>query len=298
MDRLGEMEAFVRVVDLGGFTEASRKMNLSKSAISKHVAALETRLGAQLLNRTTRRVSPTEIGLAYYDRAVRVLAEAQDADAMANYMQSTPRGELRISAPQSFGILNLAPAVAAFLRTFEDVSLHLTLDDRFVEIVSEGFDAAIRIGDLPDSSLMARKIGETRLRLAASPAYLEARGTPRTIDDLTDHSLLHYSNSSTGNAWRLRSAAGAERIVRVTGRLTINNGSALASAACAGIGIVAAPTFILSEAMERGDLVEVLPENSEAPIGIYAVYPPGRYVQPKLRAFLDFLADYDWGEGV
>ena len=176
MDRLTEMEAFVQVVDHGGFTDAARKMSLSKSAVSKHVSALEARLGARLLNRTTRRVSPTEVGLAYYDRARSVLAGAGEADSMVTAMQATPKGSLRVSAPVTFGVLQLAPVVAGFLAAYPEVDINLVLDDRFVEVVAEGYDLAVRIGTLADSSLKARKLAETRTVIAAAPRLSRRRG--------------------------------------------------------------------------------------------------------------------------
>lgn len=292
MDRLAEMEAFVHVVEQGGFTDAARKLGVSKSAISKHVAALESRLAVRLLNRTTRRVSPTEIGLAYYDRAKTVLKDAAEADDMVTAMQAEPRGALRVSVPVSFGITHLAGAVLAFLEAYPEVEVHLVLDDRFVEIVAEGFDLAIRIGTLADSSLLARKLAETRMMLVASPRYVAARGTPRTVDDLTEHQLLHYSNLSTGNVWRLRTIKGQERQIRVGGRLTANNGETLRRAAEAGLGIAMQPSFILGNAVSEGRLVEILPDHPLETVGIHAVYPPGRFTQPKLRVFIDFLAEH------
>ena len=297
MDRLTEMEAFIRVVELGGFTDAARKMGVSKSAISKHVAALEARLGARLLNRTTRRVSPTEIGLAYYDRASRVISDATEADAMASSMQATPKGELRVSGPLSFGTRHLAPAVAAFLNEFPEVSARVTLDDRFVELVAEGFDLAIRIGALPDSSLMAKKLGESAMLLIASPDYLGRMGTPQTVEDLAEHDLLHYSNLSSGNVWKLSGAHGDERQVRATGRLTLNNGDALLRAAEDGLGIVLSPAFICADALRAERVREVVPKARPAPVGIWAVYPSGRFLQPKLRVFIDFLAERFKGLG-
>lgn len=297
MDRLTEMEAFVTVVDHGGFTEAARQMGLSKSAVSKHVAALETRLAVRLLNRTTRRVSPTELGLAYYDRAKAVLAETAEADAMVTSMQSAPKGSLRISAPVSFGIRHLSPAVAAFLTACPDVDVNMTLDDRFVELVAEGFDVAIRIGRLEDSSLKARKIAETRRLLAASPGYLEAMGTPRSFDDLGAHRLLHYSHLATGNFWRLRTASGEERHIRVGGRLTVNNGDSLMAAAEAGLGIALLPSFIIGDAIEAGRLVEVMADRPPDLLGVHALYPPSQFPQPKLRSFVDFLVEHFRGRG-
>lgn len=297
MDRLTEMEAFVRVVDLGGFTDAARKMGLSKSAVSKHVSALEARLGARLLNRTTRRVSPTEIGLAYYDRASRVLSDAVEADAMASSMQAAPRGELRVSAPLSFGVRHLSPAVATFLKEYREVSIRLSLDDRFVELVAEGYDLAIRIGALPDSSLMAKKLAETTMVLVASPAYLAERGRPTSLDDLAEHELLHYSNLASGATWRLKGSHGDERQVRALGRLTVNNGDALVQAACDGLGLALSPAFICADALREQRVVEVMPEARPSPLGVWAVYPSGRFTQPKLRVFVDYLAERFKGSG-
>jgi DNA-binding transcriptional LysR family regulator len=297
MDRLTEMEAFVQVVDHGGFTDAARKLGLSKSAVSKHVAALEARLAVRLLNRTTRRVSPTELGLAYYDRARIVLSDALEADSMVTAMQAKPTGSLRVSAPVSFGIRQLSGAVARFLGDYPEVDVNMVLDDRFVELVAEGFDLAIRIGVLEDSSLKARKLAETRRLMAASPGYLAARGVPRSFDDLGAHDLLHYSNLASGNFWRLRGAGGEERHVRVGGRLTANNGDSLMAAAAAGLGIALLPSFIVGDAIETGRLVEVLPDRGPDMLGVYALYPQGRFPQPKLRAFVDFLAEHFRGCG-
>lgn len=297
MDRLTEMEAFVRVVDHGGFTEAARRMGLSKSAVSKHVAALEGRLAVRLLNRTTRRVSPTELGLAYYDRARVVLSEAMEAEAMVTAMQATPRGSLRVSAPVSFGIGQLSGAAALFLRACPEVDLNLVLDDRFVEVVAEGYDLAIRIGALEDSSLRARKLAEARRVCAASPAYVAEMGAPRSIDDLAAHRLLHYSHLATGNFWRFRGPGGEERQVRAGGRLTVNNGDSLMKAAEAGLGIALLPSFLVGDAIAAGRLVEILPDRGPDPLGIYALYPQGPFPQPKLRAFLDFLAEHFRGKG-
>ncbi|QPH55843.1 LysR family transcriptional regulator [Pontivivens ytuae] len=292
MDRLAEMEAFIAVVDQGGFTDAARKLSISKSAISKHVSSLEARLGARLLNRTTRRVSPTEIGLAYYDKATRVISEASDADAMVTSMQSEPRGELRLSVPVGFGTTHVSAAVADFLCQYPDVSVHMVMDDRFVELVSEGFDLAIRIGNLPDSSLRARKLGEATSLLVASPNYLQRAGTPTCVEDLNDHDLLHYSNLATGNFWRLLTENGVEKQVRAGGKLTANNGEALLRAVEAGLGISMVPTFILRDSVEAGRTVEILPKLQKPRLGIYAVYPPGRFPQPKLRAFVEYMASH------
>ena len=297
MDRLSEMEAFVCVVDQGGFTDAARKLGMSKSAVSKHVSALEARLGARLLNRTTRRVNPTDIGLAYYDRVMNVLSSATEADEMVTAMQSAPRGALRVSAPVTFGTVHLSGLISAFLAAYPDLSVNMVFDDRFVEMVAEGYDVAIRIGKLEDSSLRARKLAESSVYMVASPGYLEAHGTPKRIEDLSDHTLLHYSNLSTGNFWKLKNRSGEERQIRVGGRLTANNGASLKKAAEDGLGIALIPAFILGQAVEKGALTPLLADIHLEPLGIYAVYPPGQFMQPKVRAFIDFLVDRLKGSG-
>lgn len=290
MDRLTEMEAFATVVDQGGFTDAARKMGISKSAISKHVSSLEARLGARLLNRTTRRVSPTEIGLAYYDRALRVLNDAGEADALVSSMQSDPSGLLRISVATDFGVNHLSPVLGEFLEEYPDISVNMVLDNRFVELISEGFDMAIRVGDLEDSSMRARKLSETTKRMVASPNYLQKHGRPMKIDDLNDHKLLHYSNQSNGSVWKITAPSGEKRQVRTAGGLSVNDGQSLLNAAISGLGIAYLPSFLYAKAMKAGQVEDVIPDLPVETLGIYAVYPPGRFTQPKVRAFVDFLA--------
>ncbi len=298
MDRLSEMEAFVQVVDHGGFTEAARQMGVSKSAVSKHVAALEGRLAVRLLNRTTRRVSPTELGLAYYDRARVVLREAGEADSMVAAMQAAPRGSLRISVPVSFGVQQVAPAVVDFLDRYPEVDVNMVFDDRFVELVGEGFDLAIRVGELSDSALKARRLAVVRRLLVASPAYVAEMGVPAGFDDLNRHRLLHYSHLASSNFWRLRGPSGEERQIRVGGgRLTANNGTALMRAAEAGLGIALVPSFMLGDALRSGRLVEVLADRGPDLLGVHALYPENRFPQPKLRAFVDFLVERFRGAG-
>lgn len=296
MDRLSEMEAFINVVDKGGFTGAANKLGISKSAVSKHISALEGRLGARLLDRTTRRVNPTEIGLSYYDRAKRVLAEATDADEMVTAMQTSPRGKLKISVPVSFGMRFGAKAISEFLQAYPDVGVDLVLDDHFVDIIKDGYDLALRIGMLSDSSLKARKIAETQLVLVASPEYLKAHGTPETIDELADHQLLHYTMVS-GNAWRLLSPTGEERYVRTGGCLTANNGDVLVQAALDGLGVALSPSFFLCNHLGSGKLKMIMDDHVQPAMGIHIVYPPGLYTQPKTRAFIDFMVEHFKGKG-
>jgi len=291
MDRLTEMEAFATVVDLGGFTDAAKKMGISKSAVSKHVSSLETRLGARLLNRTTRRVSPTEIGLAYYDRARRVLNDAGEADALVTAMQSAPSGLLRVSAATDFGVNHLSPALGGFLHEFPDITVNMVLNNRYVELISEGFDLAVRIGELEDSSLRARKLADTHKMMIASPKYFEEYGRPEKIDDLNEHKLLHYSNQASGNVWKLTAPSGEKRQVRSAGWLTVNDGQSLLNAAINGLGIAFLPSFLYSDALREGLLEPAIKDLPVETHGIYAVYPPGRYTQPKVRAFIDFLVE-------
>jgi DNA-binding transcriptional LysR family regulator len=297
MDRLTEMEAFATVVDQGGFTDAAKKMGISKSAVSKHVSSLESRLGARLLNRTTRRVSPTEIGLAYYDRARRVLNDAGEADALVTSMQSAPSGMLRVSVATDFGVNHLSPILGEFLLAFPDITINMVLNNRYVELISEGFDLAIRVGELEDSSLRARKLTETHKRMIGSPRYFAANGRPEKIDDLSDHKLLHYSNQASGNVWKLTAPSGEKRQVRTAGSLTVNDGQSLLNAAIGGLGIAYLPSFLYAESIRRGLLEDAIPELPMETQGIYAVYPPGRYTQPKVRAFIDFLVDQFRGKG-
>ncbi|MEL6205353.1 MAG: LysR family transcriptional regulator [Pseudomonadota bacterium] len=289
MDRLTEMEAFATVVDQGGFTDAAKKMGISKSAVSKHVSSLEARLGARLLNRTTRRVSPTEIGLAYYDRARRVLNDAGEADALVTSMQSAPSGLLRISVATDFGVNHLSPILGEFLADYPDITVNMVLNNRYVELISEGFDMAIRIGELEDSTLRARKLATTTKRMIASPSYFQRYGRPMRIDDLNEHKLLHYSNQSAGSVWKLTAPSGEKRQVRTSGWLTVNDGQSLLNAAMSGLGIAYLPSFLYADAMKEGEVEEAIPDLPVEPLGIYAVYPPGRFTQPKVRAFIDFL---------
>ena len=291
MDRLTEMEAFATVVDQGGFTDAARKMGISKSAVSKHVSSLETRLGARLLNRTTRRVSPTEIGLAYYDRARRVLNDAGEADALVTAMQSAPSGMLRVSVATDFGVNHLSPILGGFLHEYPDITVNMVLNNRYVELISEGFDMAIRVGELEDSSLRARKLTETTKRMIASPDYFKKFGRPQKIDDLNDHKLLHYSNQAAGNVWKITAPSGEKRQVRTAGSLTVNDGQSLLNAAVGGLGIAYLPSFLYADYLRDGLLEDAIPDLPVETQGIYAVYPPGRYTQPKVRAFIDFLVD-------
>ena len=289
MDRLAEMEAFTAVVDQGGFTDAARKMGISKSAVSKHVSALEARLGTRLLNRTTRRVSPTEIGLAYHGRALKVLNNAGEADALVSSMQSDPSGHLHISVAGDFGSSHLSPVLAEFLAQYPDITINMILDNRYAELASEGFDMAIRIGGNKDSALQGRKLAQTTMRMIASPAYLAKHGRPSRIDDLKSHKLLHYSDDVSGSVWKLTAPSGEVRSVRTAGGLSVNDGRALLNAAISGLGIAYLPSFLYARAMQDNLVEDVIPNLPVEVQDICAVYPPDQFIQPKIRVFVEFL---------
>ena len=297
MDRLTEMEAFATVVDQGGFTDAARKLGISKSAVSKHVSALEARLGARLLNRTTRRVAPTDIGLAYYDRARRVLHDAGDADALVIAMQSAPSGLLRLSVAADFGATLMAPILGQFLQDYPDITVNMVMNHRYVEMISEGFDMAIRVGALEDSSLRARHLADTARKLVGAPAYFEKHGRPQTIDDLDGHRLLHQATDAQGAGWKITDPSGELRQVRSAGCLTVNDGQSLLNAAIAGLGIAYLPAFLYTDALRQGLVEEAMSGLPAEVQGIYAVYPQGRFVQPKVRAFIDFLVRHFANKG-
>ncbi|MEM0976218.1 MAG: LysR family transcriptional regulator [Pseudomonadota bacterium] len=289
MNRLSEMDAFVAVVETGGFTEAARRLRLSKSAVSKQISALEERLGARLLDRTTRNVAATEIGLSYYRESVKILQLAADADAMVGSMQSAPQGRLRVTAPMDLGQKIVAPTVGKFLAAFPEISVDLVLENRNVDLLAEKFDLAVRIGQLPDSGLMARKLAELQMRVVASPDYLKRNGHPDTPKDLEAHQLLHFSNNQTGIVWNIQSPDGPVPIRALQSPFTVNDGTSLIGAAIAGLGIAFLPRFAVGGAIETGDLVDLFDGAATESRPVSAVYQPGPFIQPKLRTFVDFL---------
>lgn len=289
LDSLTAMASFARVVDEGSFSRAALRLGLSKSAVSKQVARLEDRLGTRLLNRSTRRLSLTEAGTRLYERCQRIIAEAEAAEAEAGSMQTDPSGLLRVSTGVSFGQLQLARHLPVLLDRHPGLAIELVLNDRVVDMVEEGYDVALRIGSLADSPLITRRLAPVRRILAASPAYLERHGTPRGPHDLQDHVCLGYSLSAGGTVWTLHGADGVHTH-RYKPRITANNGDSLVAMAAAGLGIVHMPTFILCNDLRAGTLVEVLPGHEPAPVALYAVYPPGRPLAAKVRAFIDFAA--------
>ena len=289
MDPLEGIAAFARVVDSGSFSAAAQRLKISKSAISAHVQRLETRLGVRLLNRTTRQISLTEAGTAYYRHCARILIEAEAADQAASALQREPRGTLRISAPDSFGWMHVAPAVPDFLKRYPGLSVDITLSSKHVNLVEEGLDLAIRIGVLEDSPLVVRKIAPSRLILCAAPAYLKQHGAPREPGELAKHNCLCVNLMPWGDEWRL-AGTGAELSVAVSGNFRSNNAEMLRAAALDGIGIALLPTWAATEPLRTGALRRVLGAWDLPASTIYAVYPGSRLMSPKVRAFVDHLA--------
>lgn len=286
MDRLRSMEVFVAVVDAGSFTAAADAFDLSPVMVGKHIRQLEERLGARLLTRTTRRQSLTEIGRQYAERCRAILADIAAAESGAEAMRSTPRGTLRISAPVSFGSLRLAPAMTDYLEMYPDVSLDLSLSDRVVDLVEDGFDAAIRIADDIDPGLVARPLQPYRMMLCASPAYLARAGTPRTPADLAQHACLDFAPLNRRVRWNLEGYGDSEF---PASRFRANNGAALRMAALRGYGILLQSAALLEEDVAAGRLVQVLVEYLPAPRAMALVYPRDRTPTPKMTTFVQFI---------
>ncbi|WP_216844746.1 LysR family transcriptional regulator [Rhodanobacter sp. L36] len=287
-----DMKVFAQVIESGSFSGAARRLDIAKSAVTRHIAALESRLQGSVINRSTRRLSLTEMGQAYYDRARRILDDVAEADEVARSLQVELIGRLRIAAPMSFAHAHLSPAVAAFLTEHPRVEIELDLDDEHVDLINGGFDLAVRIGALKDSSMIARLLAPCRRVVCASPSYLAIHGEPTTLDDLEafDHRCLVYSNRPVADQWRFK-VGDTWQVARVTRqRLTCNNGQALCDAAIEGLGLAVLPTFMASEPIVRGQLKMLLRDYPLAEPSIYAVWPPGRQLSTKARAMVEALS--------
>jgi DNA-binding transcriptional LysR family regulator len=300
LDRLQAMNVFVKVVEHGSFARAAERLVMSTSAVSRYVAELETHLDTRLLNRTTRRISLTESGHAYYERALQLLADLAEAEAIAGSSTAKPKGTIRLTCSINFGVKHLAPAMGLFQAAHPEVLFDISVSDRFVDLVEEGLDLAVRIGDLGNTNLIARKIGQMQLIPCASPAYLTQHGTPRHPSELAGHNCLTYDYAPVKNQWTFRErlaakagrtvTAGEEVRVRVGGSVHGNNGELLAAIAAEGVGITFEPDFIVNQFIEAGRLVPILKNWRPPPSPIYAVYPSRRHLSAKVRSFVDFLA--------
>jgi DNA-binding transcriptional LysR family regulator len=285
--QIDDVRIFVATVDARSFTAAAKRLALSKQFVSRRVMALEEALGVQLLIRNTRKLAVTELGQEFYERAKRILSEVEDAEQAMSLRRAGPRGLLRVSAPMSFGMMHLSPLVANFLREHGDVRFDMELSDRTVDVVGEGFDMAIRIGTLPDSTLIAQKLVDVRMVACCSPGYVRRRGAPRHPAELARHSCLLYGHGGVVS-WDFV-VDGVSKGFEVEGPLRANNGELIRDAAVAGLGIVRLPDFIVAEALGGGQLVTVLEEFLPMAVTVYAVYPQHRQSSVAVRAFVEFL---------
>lgn len=289
MDLFRAIQVFSQVVESKSFVGAARKLDLSTTAVSRHVADLEDHLQTRLIQRTTRRISLTESGRGFHQRCVQILAELDDASREAAQKAVDPQGTIRLTSSVNFGTHQLTPAIAAFMARHPRVRFDVSLSDRMVDLVEEGFDLAVRIGGTSGQNLVARKLGEVRLVLCAAPSYLAKHGTPATPEDLKRHNCLTYEYALR-DTWTFLDRSGREHAVKVEGNLHSNNGDLLAAAAAAGVGILLEPEFIVAPELKRGSVVPLLAPYSAPVSPIYAIYPSRRHLPAKVRVFVDFLA--------
>lgn len=294
MDPLNSMDLFVDVVAAGSFSEAGRRRGLAASSVTRSINALEDELGVRLLNRTTRRLSLTEAGRLYHERSRRIIADVEDARLSVTQLEAAPRGTLRMNIPVAFGRLHVAPGLPEFLDRYPEVQIDLDMTDAFVDLVEEGVDLAIRIGELQDSSLIARRLAPNNRVICASPDYLHRAGGPATPDDLRSHNCLIYKRQPSRAVWRLRNAEGTVEI-EVRGSLRTNNTDTLHTAALAGLGLTVLPSWMVGPDIHRGALENIFPHYQVSPAAldtsIYAVFSYNRHLSPKVRAMVDFLAE-------
>jgi DNA-binding transcriptional LysR family regulator len=289
MDRLTSLTAFVRVVDAGGFSAAGRRLNMSTSMVSNHVQSLEDRLGARLLHRTTRKVSLTEVGKAYYDRCTQILADLEQADDIAGASQSIPRGTLRIYTATHI-VQFVAPVVAEFLSSYPEVKVDLTIGERAVDMIDEAYDVAVRLTPPPDSSLIVRSLATWRHVLCCSRDYLETHPRPQQLSDLAQHNCMRHVLYPYGDEWHFADRKGAPAKVRISGNLITNSGETLRMAVVQGGGVCLAPGFLVHDDLEAGRLIRLLPEYRPVEMAMNAVYPHRHYLSAKVRTFIDLLA--------
>jgi len=296
MDRLTAMRTYRAVVEAGGFSAAARRLGLSKAAVSKQVAELEAHFGTALLHRTTRRLNATDAGRRYFENCVRLLDELNEVETEVRNSQAEPSGRLRISAPINFGNAVLGPVICAIAQRYPKLEIQVELSDRFVDLIEEGFDVALRIRtNLPDSSLIARRLCKITRSVCAAPSYLKRMGTPKTPADLKNHACLIYTLSTSPFDWKF-SAGNKIVSVRVNGSIQSNNGQFLMSFLRAGMGIVLLPDFTVGDDIRSGRLKRVLENYPVEPHDLYVVYPANRHQSPKLRAFMDMAAQHLSGQ--
>jgi DNA-binding transcriptional LysR family regulator len=290
MDRLYGLGVFVQVIEQHGFSSAARRLGVSPSAVSRQISQLEERLGTRLLNRTTRSVQPTEVGMMLYERARDIVQSLDEAENTVLSMGNLPRGRLRISTPPTFGERVLAPMFADFQKAYPDIQVELVLSSRRVDVVAEGFDITLRVGEMPDSALIARRLLTQTWVICAAPDYLEQHGAPKRPQDLVAHKCLTFSESSQRVSWRFRGDHG-EVEIPVTGPLQCNSLNMLRTAALAGLGIARLPTYVIDPDLRNGRLIRVLTDMHVDAVPVYAVFPTTQQMSPKVRVFLDFMIE-------
>ncbi len=290
MEDLTAMVVFAKVVEEKSLSGAARKLDLSKSRVSKLVAKLEKSLGARLLNRTTRQMSLTEVGAVFYEHCVRIVEELEEAKLAVSRLHSEPRGVLKVSASVAFGTLHIAPVFADFIARYPEVTIDMTINDRFVDLAEEGYDVAIRIAKDPGQNIVARKLAPVHRKICATPGYFARRGVPRTPAELARHNCLVYTYLQPQDRWQLKGPDG-EVAVAVSGNLRLNDDEALSQAVLGGLGIAVLPTFIIGGDLQAGRLQSVLSDYVPVVRHIYAVYLPNRHLSAKVRAFIDFLLE-------
>jgi len=301
MDIVSGMRAFAATVDTGSFSQAARDLGASKATVSKQVAALEDHLRVRLLHRTTRKLRLSDEGRVYLEYVRRILDNLEEAEDAVSPLSAEPRGKLRISAPHTFGAMHLCEALAVFSERYPLIHMDIEFSDRLVNLIDEGFDTAIRISRLQDSTLIARRIAPVEMVLCASPAYWQKHGKPNHPSELSKHKGIVYSYLSSPGEWVFKEN-GKRLSVKIGGNFTTNNDVVIRSAAVQGRGIFYGPSFIVSRALHQGKLEPALEAYNDDPLSVYAVYPSNRNLSPKVRAFVDFLVDWlrhtpDWNQG-
>jgi len=291
MDRFDSMDSFIRVVEAGSVSGAADRLNVAKSAVSRRLKELEEHLGVELFHRTTRRMNLTDTGRAFYHQSVRILEDLQEAELATSQAHGTLKGGLKIALPSSFGLMHMGPAINEFSKEHPQIEFDLDFNDREVDLMQEGFDLAIRIANLPDSSLIARRLAPIQAVMCASPAYLERMGTPKTLNDLTDHHCLVYSLLRDFEHWYLADSHGETIKTKIHPYLKASTGEFLRDAAVDGLGIILVPSFLVYKEIDRGELVPLLNEYKRPQIDAYAIYPQTRHLSQRVRAFVDFLVE-------
>ncbi|BBA34986.1 transcriptional regulator, LysR family [Methylocaldum marinum] len=291
MDKLTSMLVFTKVAKAGSFASAAKELGLSRAMATKHVMQLENGLGIRLLNRTTRNLSLTEVGMVYLERCLQILDEMEEMEIAVTRLQTEPRGTLKVNATPFFGAYHLAPAIAAYMEAFPDVNVELVLQAGYIDLIEEGFDLAIHLDEMRDSSLIARKLGSSQRVVCGSPGYFKKHGIPKTPDDLRKHNCLTNSSLPPRDQWQFSIPGGETTVIKVTGNMEANVADALRMAAINGLGLILLPTYMVGQDIRKGRLSPVLTDYVPAPLEIHAVYPHRKHLSAKVRTFVDFLSE-------